>query len=166
MILRPIRTSGARFECGSAIQLLLCVVFFAFSAKLLGEQQTSCGEAQTPLLSLDHAVSPALMNNRLVKNSVLEAEMYDFGVNTIRSRRPPQFQVAVLGGELLHSFDFTFLPGVFGTFPGIGPVPAANSKIRTPAQFITHTTAGLDQPETRQHKIHFSIRATWARGRS
>jgi hypothetical protein len=86
MILRPIRTSGARFECRSAIQLLLCVVFFAFSVKLLGEQHTSCGDAQAPLLSLNDAVSLALMNNRLVKNSVLEAEKYDFRVNTIRSR--------------------------------------------------------------------------------
>jgi outer membrane protein len=160
MILRPIRTSGARFECRSAIQLSLCVVFFAFSVKLLGEQHTSCGDAQAPLLSLDDAVSLALMNNRLVKNSVLEAEKYDFRVNTIRSRRLPQFQVAVLGGELLHSFDFTFPPGVFGTFPGIGPVPATNSKIRTPAQFITYTTAGLDQPVTQQYKIHLNIRAT------
>jgi outer membrane protein len=160
MILRPIRTSGARFECRRAIQLLLCVVFFAFSVKLLGEQHTSCGDAQAPLLSLDDAVSLALMNNRLVKNSVLEAEKYDFRVNTIRSRRLPQFQIAVLGGELLHSFDFTFPPGVFGTFPGIGPVPATNSTIRTPAQFITYTTAGLDQPVTQQYKIHLSIRAT------
>jgi outer membrane protein len=160
MILGPIRTSGARFECRSAIQLLLCVVFFASSVKLPGEQHTSGGEAQAPLLSLDDAVSLALTNNRLVKNSVLEAEKYDFQVNTIRSRRLPQFQVAVLGGELLHSFDFTFRPGVFGTFPSIGPVPATNSKIRTPAQFITYTTAGLDQPVTRQYKINLSIRAT------
>ena len=160
MISRPIRTSGARFECRSAIQLLLCVVSFAFSFKLLGEQHTSCGDAEAPLLSLDDAVSLALMNNRLVKNSVLEAEKYDFRVNTIRSRRLPHFQVAVLGGELLHSFDFTFPPGVFGTFPGIGPVPATNSTIRTPAQFITYTTAGLDQPVTPQYKIHLSIRAT------
>jgi outer membrane protein TolC len=160
MILRPIRTSGARFECRSATRLLLCVVFFAFSVKLPGEQHTSCGDAQAPLLSLDDAVSLALTNNRLVKNSVLEAEKYDFRVNTIRSRRLPQFQIAVLGGELLHSFDFTFPPGVFGTFPGIGPVPATNSQIRTPAQFITYTTAGLDQPVTQQYKIHLSIRAT------
>ena len=160
MILRPIRTSGARFECRSVIQLLLCVVFFAFSGKLLGEQPTSCGDAQAPLLSLDDAVSLALINNRLVKNSVLEAEKHDFQVKTIRSRRLPQFQVAVLGGELLHSFDFTFPPGVFGTFPGIGPVPATNSKIRTPAQFITYTTAGLDQPVTGQYKINLSIHAT------
>ena len=68
-----------------------------------------------PLLTLDDAVSLALTNNRLVKNSVLEAQKHDFRVDTIRSRRLPQFNFSVLGGELMHSFDFTFPEGSFGT---------------------------------------------------
>jgi outer membrane protein TolC len=94
-----------------------------------------------------------------VQNSSLEAEKFDFRVNTIRSRRLPQFQFAVLGGELLRPFDFTFPAGAFGTYPGIGPVPATNSAIRTPAQFTTFTTGSLDQPLTQQYKIHLGIRA-------
>lgn len=78
----------------------------------------------------------------------------------MRSHRLPQFQFAVLAGELLHSFDFTFPAGVFGRFPGIGPVPPTNTAIRTPAQFTTITTAGFDQPITQQYKVNLGIRAT------
>lgn len=123
------------------------------------EQRASVPEIRPPLLTLDDAVSLALNNNRIVKSSSLEAEKFDFRVNTARSRRLPQFQFAVLGGELLRPFDFTFPAGVFGTYPGIGPVPATNSAIRTPAQFTTFTTGSLDQPVTQQYKIHLSIRA-------
>ena len=54
-----------------------------------------------PLLTLDDAVSVALSNNRLVKNSALEAQKYDFQVSTMRSRRLPNIHFSVLGGELL-----------------------------------------------------------------
>ena len=53
---------------------------------------------QAPLMTLDEAVNLALDNNRLVKNSSLEAEKFDFRVNTATSRRLPTFQFAVLGG--------------------------------------------------------------------
>lgn len=168
MVLGSTRIS-ARFECGKTIQLflksnrfslVLTMLAIALATKLPAQQRTSSGDTQPPLLSLNDAVSLALKNNRLVKNSALESEKYDFRVNTIRSRRLPQFQVALLGGELLQPFNFTFPPGVFGTFPGIGPVPATTANVHTPAQFITYTTAGLDQPVTQQYKIHLGIRAT------
>ena len=113
-----------------------------------------------PLLTLDDAVSFALTNNRLVKNSALEAEKYDFRVDTARTRRLPQFQFAVLGGELMHSFDFTFDQGVFGTYPGVGPIPSTKTKITNPARFTTYVTGALDQPLTQQYRIGLSIHLT------
>lgn len=137
--------------------LVLTMVAIAPPTGLLAQQPASAGDTEAPLLTLDDAVSLALRNNRLVKNSVLEVQKYDFRVNTVRSRRLPQFQFAVLGGELLHSFDFTFKPGVFGTYPGIGPIPSTTSKIRTPAQLTTYTTAAVNQPLTQQYKINLGI---------
>ncbi len=139
--------------------LVLTMLAFASPIRSLA-QQVSSGGTQVPILTLDDAVSLALTNNRLVKNSSLEAEKYDFRVNTIRSRRLPHFQFSTLGGELLQPFNFTFPPGVFGTYPGIGPVPATNAKVHTPARLATFTTAGLDEPLTQQYKIHLAIRAT------
>ena len=131
------------------------------SAPLQAQQQpASPTDTEAPLLTLDNAVSFALSNNRLVKNSALEAQKFDFRVNTARSRRLPQFQFAVLGGELMHSYDFTFDQGVFGTYPGAGPIPGSKTEIRQPARFTTYLTGDLDQPLTQQYKIGLGIRAT------
>ena len=121
-------------------------------------QEASLDGTRASTLSLDDAVSLALANNRLVKNSSLEAEKYDYRVNTVRSRRLPHFQFSTLGGQLLAPFNFTYPAGVFGTYPGIGPIPSTNAKVHTAAQFATFTTAGLDEPLTQQYKIHLGIR--------
>ena len=142
-----------------AISILLCCVAPMAGQSSPGERQQN-NDTQVPLLTLDDAVSLALENNRLVKNSSLEARKFDFRVNTARSRRLPQFQFAVLGGELLQPFDFTIPAGSLGTYASTGPVPSTNSKIHTPAQFVTYTTAAFDEPVSQQYKIHLGIRAT------
>ena len=111
------------------LALLLTVLVFASPIRSLAQQ----AKKDAPLLTLDDAVSIALSNNRLVKNSALEAQKYDFQVSTMRSRRLPHFQFSVLGGELLQPFDFTFAKGVFGTYPGIGPIPSTDAEVHTPA---------------------------------
>jgi len=102
----------------------------------------------------------ALGHNRLVKNASLEAQKFDFRVSTARSRRLPSMQFAVLGGELLQPFDFTFKKGTFGTYPSTGPVPGTDTKIRNPAQLTTYITGGIDQPITQLYKIGLGVRAT------
>ncbi|HTR25868.1 MAG TPA: TolC family protein [Terriglobales bacterium] len=139
--------------------LLTIVVVFALPIGSLA-QEASPSETGNQPLTLDDAVSIALANNRLVKNSALEAQKFDFRVSTVRSRRLPQFQFTALGGELMHSFDFTFDKGVFGTYPGIGPLPGNNTTIRSPARFTTYLTGNLDQPLTQQYKIGLGIHAT------
>ncbi len=144
-------------------RLLLIITFLAgaFPEMTLGQQpQVSSGDADAQLLTLNDAVTLALQQNRLVKNSVLEAQKYDFQVSTARSRRKPQFQFSMLGGELLHSFDFTIPQGSLGTYPGTGPIPGTNAKIHTPAVFTTYLTGSIDQPLTQQYKIGLGIRAT------
>ncbi len=136
--------------------LLLTVLVFASPSGSLAQQTTE----DAPVLTLNDAVSIALSSNRLVKNSALEAQKYDFQVSTMRSRRLPHFQFSVLGGELLQPFDFTFAKGVFGTYPGVGPIPSTNAKVHTPAQLTAYITGGMDVPLSQQYKIGLGIRAT------
>lgn len=145
-----------------AKHLILFLFMFAVGggAGLFAQRQpVSTADDQTPLLTLDDAVSIAVINNRMVKNSALEAQKFDFRVSTMRSRRLPQFQFAALGGELLHSFDFKFDQGVFGTYPGVGPIPGKDTTIRNPARFTTYLTGNVDQPLTQQYKIGLGIHA-------
>ncbi|MBV9341324.1 MAG: TolC family protein [Acidobacteria bacterium] len=136
--------------------LLLTMVTCSLPIRLIAQE----AKQDALLLTLDEAVALALRGNRLVKNSQLESQKYDFRVSTIRSRRLPQFQFSALGGEMLHSFDYTFDQGAFGNYPGIGPIPGKQKTIHNPAQFTTYLTGALDQPLTQQYKIGLGIRAT------
>jgi outer membrane protein len=135
---------------------LLAILAFALPIRPLAQE----AKQDAPILMLDEAVSLALANNRLVKNSALEAQKYDFQVSTMRSRRLPHFQFSVLGGELLQPFDFTFAKGAFGTYPGTGPIPSQNAKVHTPATLTAFLNGSIDQPLTQQYKIGLGIRAT------
>jgi outer membrane protein TolC len=141
---------------------LISALWAVASAAMLMAQVPSATapDKDAPLLTLDDAVSMALNNNRLVKNSALEVLKFDSRVSTARSRRLPQFGLNTLGGQLLHPFDFTFDQGVFGTFPTIGPVPGSQSKIHNPSRFTTYITANADQPITQLYKIGLGIRST------
>jgi len=138
------------------LSVLLTILAFVSPVRSLAQQVA----LDAPVLSLDEAVSIALANNRLVKNSVLEAQNYDFQVSTIRSRRLPHFQFSALGGELLQPFDFTFAKGVFGTYPGVGPIPSTEAKVHTPAKLTAFLTGGMDVPLSQQYKIGLGIHAT------
>jgi outer membrane protein len=145
-----------KFAC-----LLMVFILCVLTGPMVSSaQEQSDADTQAPLLTIDEAVALALQHNRLVKNSVLEAQKYDFQVSTARSRRMPQFQFSMLGGELLQPFDFTFQKGVFGTYPGVGPIPGTNAKVHTPAVFTTYLTGSIDEPLTQQYKIGLAIHAT------
>ena len=141
-----------------SIVLILCALTWPMTSS--AQEQPSNADAQLPLLTLDEAVTLALEQNWVVKNAALEAQKYDFRVNTARSRRKPQFQFSLLGGELLQPFNFTFPAGVWGTYPGIGPIPGTNAKVHTPAVFTTYLTGSIDQPVTQQYKIGLGIHLT------
>jgi len=150
------RSPGREMMKSNHLAMLLTILVFASPIGSLAQQATE----EVPLLTLDDAVSIALTNNRLVKNSVLEAQKFDFQVSTARSRRLPHFQFAALGGEFLQPFDFTFSKGVFGTYPGVGPIPSTNAKVHTPAQLTAYITGGMDVPLSQQYKIGLGIHAT------
>ena len=146
-----------KYKC-LLLGLILCALAWPWPAT--AQEQPSNADTDAPLLTLDEAVSLALQHNRLVKISVLEAQKFDFQVSTAQSRRKPQFHFDMLGGELLHSFDFTFDKGVFGTYPGVGPIPGNRAKVHTAAVFTTYLTGNIDQPLLQQYKIGLGIRAT------
>src|ERR1700757_790053 len=150
------KVPGRRMMKTNHLALLLTILVFALPLGLLAQQSAQ----DVPLLTLDDAVSVALSNNRLVKNSALEAQKYDFQVSTMRSRRLPNIHFSVLGGELLQPFDFTFAKGTFGTYPSTGPIPSTDAKVHTPARLTAFLNGSIDQPLTQQYKIGLGIRAT------
>src|SRR5438132_13681435 len=71
-------------------------------------------------LTVDDAISIALPDNRQLKNAKLAIGKADDQLAATRTLRLPSFNLYVLGSQQLAALNFTFAPGTFGTFPGIG----------------------------------------------
>jgi len=108
-------------------------------------------------LTLNEAVSLAQANNRQVKIAALTAAIDADKIAEARTYRLPSLSVYALGSELLTPVDFTFQKGVFGQFPGIGPVPATDTKIHTPQQPTFYGLMQFSQPLSQQYKIRLNI---------
>ncbi|MCI0562055.1 MAG: TolC family protein, partial [Nitrososphaera sp.] len=121
---------------------------------------TWCQEAVSPpsrLLTLEQAIATALQNNRLVKNAALEVEKSEDQVAATRTYRLPAFKLYTLGSELLTQIDFLFERGVFGTFPGTGPIPAEDTTISTPQQPTALVIGQVTQPLSQLYRIGLGI---------
>src|SRR5215813_9045009 len=110
------------------------------------------------VLTLEEAVNLSVANNRQIKNAVLATAIDEDQIAEARTNRFPSINFYALGSQLLTPVDFTFQKGVFGDFPGIGPVPATDTKIHTPLRPTFYGLMQLTQPLSQQYKIGLNIR--------
>ena len=110
-------------------------------------------------LSLDAAVSLAMTNNRQVKRTALDVEKARDELAASRTLRLPNFSLYVLESELLTRLNFQFPEGTFGSFPGIGPIPAHNTTISTPLRPTTYVFGKTVQPLSQLYRIGLGVRA-------
>jgi len=113
---------------------------------------------ELPLLTLQEAIRIAQSNNPTLKNALLDSSIADEQIAEARTARFPTIKIYALGSQLLTPIDFTFDRGTFGTFPGIGPVPADRTKIHTPLRPTFYGVSQILQPLTQQYKIGLNIR--------
>lgn len=105
------------------------------------------------VLTLDDAVAQAMEHNRPARIARLDVDKAENDLRAIRTRRLPNFDVKAISGTLTAPLDFTFKTGVFGTFPQIGPVPGADTTIRTDPRLSTIVSARVSQPLTQLRTI-------------
>jgi outer membrane protein TolC len=87
----------------------------------------SVASASGERLTLEAAIRLAVENNRQLQSARLQIEKADTDVATARSHRLPVFETKATASQLLTPVDFAFPQGAFGTFPGIGPIPSADT---------------------------------------
>jgi outer membrane protein TolC len=109
-------------------------------------------------LTLDQAITIALEHNRLTRNTALEIDKADQQLAAMRTRRLPGIKLTGVISQPLSSFDTTFDKGVFGTFPGIGPVPAENTIIKSSNSPTSLLFAQVSQPLSRLFRTSLQIR--------
>lgn len=111
------------------------------------------------LLTLDEAVNLALRNNRTVRISTLEVDKLGESISAFRTHRLPVIQVAMMGSGLLTPLNFEFQEGAFGTYPGIGPIPAKNTDITTQRQVTGFMMNSVAQPLSQLYKINLGLKS-------
>jgi outer membrane protein TolC len=114
--------------------------------------------AQGETLTFQQAVDIALEHNRLVNHEKLEVEKAADRLAAVATRRLPGFDVSLFQFQWFNPPEFRFRQGVFGTFPGLGPVPPTNTTIESshgPSAFVF---ARATQPLTQLHRIGLGVK--------
>jgi outer membrane protein TolC len=133
---------------------VLCVILFLPVKIWCQSGKDASGET----LTLQQAVDLALQHNRLVNHEKLEVEKAADRLAATSTRRLPQFNISLLELQWINPPKFRFGRGVFGVFPGLGPVPPVNTDLTSgygPSAFIF---ASATQPLTQLHRIGLGMR--------
>lgn len=113
-------------------------------------------------MSVDQAVAAAIKNNANAQNARLEVEKGQARVFEQKTHRYPQIKTDAYGSESLNRLSFDFKEGVFGTYPGTGPIPNKDTHINLARTFNTFVLTQASQPLTQLHKINLGIRMSEA----
>ena len=137
--------------------MLRCAFLSLLAAFAISCYAQEASPPKADVLTLDQAVNLAQAHNRLVKNAQLVMSIDDDRLAAARTYRFPSLKLSALGSQLLTPVNFTFEKGAFGTFPGIGPVPAQNTDIHTPLRPTFYGVVQVLQPISQQYKIGLNI---------
>lgn len=140
----PPRGAGPRGALAAA-----CTAAAAIAITTAAAQEPS----SPAILTLEAAVSEALRNAADVRVAELQVRGAENDLAAARTNRLPSFDGSLLGGELLHDLEFRYEKGAFGTFPGIGPIPDADTKLTTERTFTTIFSASATQPLSQLYRI-------------
>ncbi len=131
---------------------------------VFGGWTLAAATASAETLSLSDAIAMGLAHNLTVANATLQAAKAEHNVAIARTHRLPVFKIDAQGSQLLRPVDVTFARGTFGDFPGVGPVPATDTNITTPARFSVVVNAQAQQPLTQLFKINLNVKLNEAAG--
>ena len=134
----------------------LRVVMMALSTSVLMAQESA---SNPPLLSLNEAIQLALVNNRSMRIAGFEVDKSKWQIAETKTKRLPSLSASVLGSELLNELSFSYDKGVFGTYPGIGPIPSTDTKITTPRQLTAFVVGQVTQPLSQLYQINLGVKA-------
>lgn len=119
----------------------------------------SAARAQdAPVLSLEQAIGIALAHNKSLANAALQVDKAANDLASAKTHRLPQFQVEAQASQLLQPVNLTFPRGAFGTFDGIGPVPATDAAVTTPSKLSFLTSVEATQSLTPLFKVNLNVR--------
>lgn len=124
---------------------------------LVARAQESIAPLET--LTVDQAVHYALEKNPTLRTAELEVDKAGDDLSAFRTRRLPSIKGNVLGGQLLTKPSVTFDRGVFGTYPGVGPIPGEETKVDIPRRPTAFVFGQILQPLSQQYRLGLQVKA-------
>jgi outer membrane protein len=140
-----------RLRALTAGALLLTGSFFSLAAA--AEEPANSPD----VLTVDQAVQIAVANNRNLKIVSLSFDSSKEKLAAEKTRRLPSFSTYIFASQLLQPINFSVPAGQFGTYPGIGKIPATNTNITTPSQPTAYIFGTASQPLLTLYKINIHI---------
>lgn len=116
--------------------------------------------SQVEVLSLEDALSQAMLNNRQVKNAYLEAQKADDALAAARTRYLPKFMFDAVGSDNLTPESYTFTKGSLGTLGPYGNIalPFEDTTIKAKAGITGLLTTSVEQPIFQLYRTHLTVR--------
>ena len=139
-------------------RLVALVLFASLTCLPPGARGQSPSTRNAEMLTLEQAVALALRDNPQIKNAALDVNKSVEEFAASRTRRLPSFSFEAIGAQQLTPINFTFERGVFGTFPGIGPVPAENTQLTTPLKPTAIFTTRVTQPLSQLYRTNLNLK--------
>ncbi|HXF41488.1 MAG TPA: TolC family protein, partial [Blastocatellia bacterium] len=144
--------------CGLRYRLCVLVMIAPLICGAIAVRAQSLEARDAEVLTLDQAIAIALRSNTQIVNAELDVRRSGEDFAATRTRRLPSFKFEALGTQQLTPIDFTFEKGVFGTFPGTGPIPAENTKLTTPLKPTAIFTTRVSQPLSQLITINLNLK--------
>lgn len=113
---------------------------------------------QPDVMTVDQAVKIGLANNRTLKIVSLNLGVQSEKLAADKTKRLPSFNSYIFGSQLLTPISYTIPAGQFGTNTPIGPIPATNSYITTPAHPTALVVLSASQPLLQLYRINLYLR--------
>ncbi|MBL8292495.1 MAG: TolC family protein [Bryobacterales bacterium] len=110
------------------------------------------------ILTVDQAVRHALEKNPSLRTAELDVEKAGDDLSAFRTRRLPSMKWSVLGGQLLTKPTVNFDRGVFGTYPGVGPIPGEDTKVNIPRKPTAFVFGQILQPLSQQYRLGLGVK--------
>jgi len=134
---------------------VLCTLLLGSVALVAPAQETT---SSPETLTVDQAVHYALQKNPSVRTAEFDVEKAGNDLSAFRTRRLPSFRWNVLGGQLLSKPTVTFSRGVFGTYPGVGPIPGEEAQVDIPRRPTAFVFGQILQPLSQQYRLGLGVK--------
>jgi len=111
-----------------------------------------------PVLTLGEALALAAANNRSIASAELELGKAADRLGAVKAQRYPALTFDATAARTLNTVEFQVSEGTFGSYPGIGPIPGANTKVTTPPKWTVLGLANLKQPLSQLYKLGLGVK--------